>query len=559
MSNDKIILDQILDAKRTHLAPSATPSDFFEVFTAEQVLKDFDLSYDEIESGIVGGGDDGGIDGLFVFVNGDLVQEDTDFSVVRKSVAIDLVITQAKTSVGFTESAIDKFVAVSEDLLDLSKPIASFASVYNAELRAGMDRFRSAHSGLVTAFPKIHITYAYATKGDKPHPKVERKAELLKAKVKQLFSSASVDVQFLGAEQLLELARRMPKTTYTLNLAETAISSTGEVGYVCLVRLSELNKFITDDKGDLLRHIFEANVRDYQGRTEVNDSIQESLQQAHEDFWWLNNGITILAAQVTSSGRTLTVEDPQIVNGLQTSTEIFNFFRKNPTAVDKRNLLVRVIVPVKAESRDRIIKATNSQTYVQPASLRATDKIHRDIEEYLKPYGLFYDRRKNHYKNEGKPIERVVGIPLMAQAVMSIALQRPNDARARPSSLLKSQEDYDQLFSVTQPISLYRVCAEIMKQAEAHLKADATLPVKDRANIRFYVAMYVSAVALKKKRPTIAELSALDVASSLTTEILEESYAAVLDIYRKAGGTDQIAKGPDLLTSLTTALGKQYP
>ena len=61
------------------------------------------------------------------------------------------------------------------------------------------------------------------------------------------------------------------------------------------------------------------------------------------------------------------------------------------------------MVPTEDESRDRIIKATNSQTVVPPSSLRATQRIHRDIEEYLQQKGLFYDRRKNHYKNEGKP------------------------------------------------------------------------------------------------------------------------------------------------------------
>lgn len=559
MSNDKIILDQILEAKRTALKPSASPVEFFEIFAAEQALKDFDLSYEEIEAGILGGGGDGGIDGLYVFVNGELVQDDTDFSVFKKSVEIELIMTQAKTSAGFSEAAMDKFIAVSEDLLDLSKPIQGFASVYCAELRDGMELFRRTHTALVARFPAIKFTYAYATKGAVVDPKVARKAGLLRTKVQGFFSAASVDVKFLGAPELLALARQLPKTTYTLNLAETPISSTGDVGYVCLVRLRELHNFITDDKGKLQRNIFEANVRDYQGRTEVNDSIGESLNQAHEDFWWLNNGITVLASQVTSSGRTLTIEDPQIVNGLQTSTEIFNYFTRSPNADDNRNLLVRVVVPVKAESRDRIIKATNSQTAVQPASLRATDKIHRDIEEHLTPFGLYYDRRKNRYKNEGKPVERVVGIPLMAQAVMSILLQRPNDARARPSSLLKSQTDYEQIFSARTPIGVYRVCAEIVKKTEAHLKADSSLALKDRANLRFYVAMYVASITIGRAKPTAEQLALLDPLVSVSETNLADAFVAVHGLYRTAGATDQVAKGPALLKAILESLKQRFP
>jgi hypothetical protein len=38
---------------------------------------------------------------------------------------------------------------------------------------------------------------------------------------------------------------------------------------------------------------------------------------------------------------------------------------------------------------------------------------------------------------------------------MAIALQRPNDARAHPSSLLKRNEDYEKVFNRSYPIALY--------------------------------------------------------------------------------------------------------
>ena len=44
--------------------------------------------------------------------------------------------------------------------------------------------------------------------------------------------------------------------------------------------------------------IFESNVRDYQGNTDVNEGIAASLGTASsEDFWWLNNGVTVLATK----------------------------------------------------------------------------------------------------------------------------------------------------------------------------------------------------------------------------------------------------------------------
>jgi hypothetical protein len=65
-NNDQIILDQILEQQRAQRAPSASKSNFFETFVVEQVLKDADLSDEEIESGLVGDGGDGGIDGIYL-------------------------------------------------------------------------------------------------------------------------------------------------------------------------------------------------------------------------------------------------------------------------------------------------------------------------------------------------------------------------------------------------------------------------------------------------------------------------------------------------------------
>lgn len=559
-SNDRIILDQVLEQQRQAVAPGLDAAKYFEIFTAEQILKDFDLSYDEIEFGVVAGGGDGGIDGLYVFINGELLQEDTDINDIRKNVQIDVFLIQAKTGAGFSESAMDRFATATDDLFDLSKALGELKTVYNEELLEAADRFRLAYQALASRFPRLTVNYIYATKGDQLHPNVERKGTKLEAVVKKHFSSAEFRCSFFGAPALLDLARRAPTTAYELKLAENPISATGDVAFVCLVSLKSLYAFITDRHGQIIRHIFEANVRDYQGKTQVNEQIQDTLQHpSTEDFWWLNNGVTILASRATQSGKSLTVENPEIVNGLQTSTEIHAYFKASNTDNEARNVLVRVIVPNAAESRDRIIKATNSQTAIPPASLRATDRIHRDIEQYLRPFGLYYDRRKNFYKNEGKPIGRIVSIPQMAQAVMAIALQRPDTARARPSSLIKKDDEYLRLFSSTYPIEIYRASAQIMKQVETFLAQHAdTLSSADRNNLRFYVAMAACQDTLKKAQPTSADIATL-AASPLDGGVLEFSYQFVRTQYQSLGATDQAAKGPGLLAGIKALMNAKYP
>lgn len=554
-SNDRIILDEVLKQRHAEVDPGASASDFFELFAAEQIIKDHDLSYDEIESGIVGDGGDGGIDAMYLFVNGELVQEDPDYAHLKKNINLDLIIVQAKTSPGFQETPVERFITVSDDIFDLSKSPANLAGVYNEKLLESISAFRTVHQQLAAKFPNLRVAFFYVTKGDKPDVNVQRKVEKLKAAVHRHFPSAEFFFEFLGASNLLALARRAPQTTYTLALAENPISSEGQVGFVCLVRVRDYFSFVTDETGGLRRQLFEANVRDYQGRTEVNDEIQQSLQEKHpEDFWWLNNGITILAAKASQGGKALTIEDPQIVNGLQTSTEVFNYCKKFNTESDTRKILVRVIVPGEPESRDRIIKATNSQTAVQQASLRATDKIHRDIEELFRPRGLYYDRRKNFYKNEGKPRDKIVGIPHLAQAVMAVLLQRPDTARARPSSLLKKNDDYAKVYNSSYPIQLYYMCAETMRRVEEYLKSSASgLATKERNNLRFYVVMHAVAMLAAKAKPTASDLAKLDV-SKLDDARIAASLAVIKSEFSVLGGTDQVAKGPLLLSAIHVQL-----
>ena len=78
------------------------------------------------------------------------------------------------------------------------------------------------------------------------------------------------------------------------------------------------------------------------------------------------------------TNKEIVIENPEIVNGLQTSREIFNYFSNNKMNIDseKRNVLVRIIEPDDEDSRDKIIFATNNQTNIPQYSLRVTDNIH---------------------------------------------------------------------------------------------------------------------------------------------------------------------------------------
>ena len=145
------------------------------------------------------------------------------------------------------------------------------------------------------------------------------------------------------------------------------------------------------------------------------------------------------------------------------------------------------------EARDRIIRATNSQTPIPKASLRATDEVHRQIEEFMKPRNLFYDRRKNFYKNDGKKPKDIISVPFMSQCLISVLMQKPDYARARPSTLLDDDESYEKLFHKNNDLITYFRLSSLGRRIELHLKKNGRYTVAEINDIKFYV-LYAVAV-----------------------------------------------------------------
>ena len=326
-------------------------------------------------------------------------------------------------------------------------------------------------------------------------------------------------------------------------------------GYIVLTPLGEYVNFLKDSDGKIQADLFESNVRDFQGNTEVNAEIKNTLQCEREaDFWWMNNGVTILASRATLTGDTVTMENPQIVNGLQTSTQIAQHFHE--ASGDCRSVMVKVVSSDNEETRDKIIKATNRQNFIQAATLRATDKVQRDIETALRSVGLFYDRRKNYYKNQGRPIAKIISIPLMAQSVMTVVLQRPDAARARPSSLIKKDSDYSRVFSENFPIGLYINAAVLIRRVESVLKRRSEMTAKDRNNIRFYALFWLTAVVARSATPTKQAVADIDY-KVIQDRTIEEAVDEAWDVYETLGPTDQIAKSTELRDAIIARVTAQ--
>jgi AIPR protein len=539
-------------------APHLPNDKAFERYCAEQLLKHNDLSDEEIESGLLGGSDDGGIDAVYFFINRTLILDETE--VPEPAITASLILIQAKYQGGFGENAVEGMHTFARDLLDYSKPVEQLTYL-NSIARDSISRFREKYDQILGSPHEFYIWFCYATKSDQPaNDKVNKRVENLKAFVLSRISAAKVEFRFYGCRELLRVARESASTTLPIQISKHFSTDDGSV--VCLVSLKSFAQFLTDERGEIRRGVLEPNVRDYQGsRNPVNSDIRSTLETTDAtEFWWLNNGITLLAASCSLAGNKLTVQTPEIVNGLQTSQEIFSFFKENPEKSDDRHVLIRVIVPPEDQTRNRITKATNFQTTVNPVSLHATDQIHFDIEERLKLYGLFYDRRKGHYRNLRKPISQIVSIHDLARAVIAVVLQEPNNSRARPQSLLNKEESYSRIFNNDYNRDLYVTSILIDRQVSDYLKTRDDLPRDERRDIRFYIDMLVACAFTENATPSVQDVASLaqTVISPIPAEILAGCTSTVIDVYRRLGGTDKVAKGTELRQELISDLADFY-
>ena len=139
IQHSQTLLKSLIEQMRVQDYPDMPVDKYFEIFAAQQVLKDsrFDLDPDEIESGIVGGGGDGGVDGFYLFANRRLIREDTDLADFKgQQLSIELVIVQSKNTNSFEESVPSKLKDFVEQCLRLDAPTATAKTLYGKSLAA---------------------------------------------------------------------------------------------------------------------------------------------------------------------------------------------------------------------------------------------------------------------------------------------------------------------------------------------------------------------------------------------------------------------------------------
>lgn len=533
--NNTIVLTGCISEFKKNNELNIPDSEIFEMFSLTQSTKDLDLCFDDLENSIVDGSKDGGIDSIIIIIDDDYISNinsilDYKFN---SNTILKIIFSQSKAENSFKETTIDKLITTFPFLLDLEKTEEELSERFNSGVVTKALIIKKVWIETLMKAGKIEIEINYFSKANevKTNNAYESKVEQLKSIIFEKTNSKNIIFNNYSSKELLELYQKRKPSRLELTFKEVPVTTdfNDGYGYVGIVNVKDYYNFITDDNELIIESIFESNIRHYQGDVDVNNKIKGSLKNEFKiDFWWLNNGITIIAENPSQVSKTLSLENVQIVNGLQTTFTLEKYFKGIENAEkDNRSILVKVIVldsEKNKEAIDRIISSTNSQNAVPPVLLRATDDIQRKIELYFLSKGYYYDRRKNFYKNIGKPAAKIFTIQSTAQAVQSIVHFEPDTARAKPTTLIKTKESYEKIFNEKTPYEVYLICSLINKKIKEYIMNNL---VKEEKSLAKAYALHLTrclvSVVLNKSKYSKNDIKSLDT-EKITKENCDSSF-----------------------------------
>ncbi|WP_412469276.1 AIPR family protein [Pedobacter sp. KLB.chiD] len=529
-SQIKILLEGCLGKFTEDNALVEKESEIFELFCLFQITKSLDIAFEEIQDSIVDGGNDGGIDSLMVLIDDNYISamEDIDDITFSRKTAATIIISQCKKESSFKEAAVDKIITTLPELFDLSKNQQDLLIRFNADLTERAEIARLVWQRCSANGGKLEVIFNYCSFAEEisVNGAFRSKTAQLEQLAKDRFYGSTVVYNNYSCKELLTLYSTQKLQRLAIRYKETPLSTSfGEagIGYVGTVKLADYKAFLTDEDSSIREDLFESNIRHFQGLVDVNKKIKETIESNHnEDFWWLNNGITIIASAPSLVGTVLSVDNVQIVNGLQTSYSIF--LNHDGDKSDLRSVMVKVIINEEKAIIDHIIASTNSQNPVSAALLRATDEIQRNIELHFLNKGYYYDRRKNYYKNQGKPVSKIFSIQTAAQAVESILFDNPYSARSKPTSLIKEDNTYNKIFNKQFEHQIFLNCCLILKATGEYLAGLENRELKNKlSNFKLHIARIATSFILNKEEYTLEDLSTLDL-GEYTTDKFNSAY-----------------------------------
>lgn len=231
-----------------------------------------------------------------------------------------------------------------------------------------------------------------------------------------------------------------------------------------------------DNPLDINEDVFNENVRVYKPKHRVNKAIVDSAKsESNYQFFYLNNGITILCEEIDyspfTSSPVVPLKNLQIINGGQTSHSLFKVHLSEPEKINNIEVLVRVCETKKNDPiTEKISETSNNQIPIGNRDLHSNDNIQKKLQNQFDTLGYYYERKPNQY--DDKPKAKVLNNEILGQLFMAYHLEMPSEAKNSKTKVFG--ELYDDIFNediieageLLRLFKLYKPLLEIKKEIQ---------------------------------------------------------------------------------------------
>jgi len=226
--------------------------------------------------------------------------------------------------------------------------------------------------------------------------------------------------------------------------------------------------------------IYSKNIRSFIGLSEINNDIINTLVREPSNFFYLNNGITLICKELkkspyNSGTRELGkfhLKDLTVINGAQTVGSITYAFKKQPEKVNIAKVFIKIIslenTPLEFDKNITI--ASNTQNKIEKRDFISLDEKQKKLKSDFYLSGYVY-----HVKRDDQTIKRDSKNFYFEEATISLAcFQEDVDYSTyakREIGKLWEEKPYKQLFKdslsingLINIIKIYRAIDEFIKK-----------------------------------------------------------------------------------------------
>ena len=349
------------------------------------------------------------------------------------------------------------------------------------------------------------------------------------------------------------------------------------------VALPDVYGFLRDykqERGDLYL-LYDKNVRQHLPASRINKKIVETLNETPDRFGFYNNGITIVVNDYSYTDGTLTLTNPSVVNGCQTTRSIFDVFDKKlnsgGTGQNKelvewqvqagRGLVTVKIVRVNEQSDElleQIVRFTNSQNSVRDQDFLALEDRFKNWQKELAKHGIYLEIQqggsisqkaiqKAHPTNQQFDATHFANAFDLLKIYGAGWLRQPGNAWSKNKAFAPNGEYYDQLVEGAFDAHDLIECFYLQKAADKYQFGKKAFQTRRITRFLFYfVTLELLRRLLKRNNYADDPRTCTDALRLLRDaqkdDLLLDAALHVVDNYMTSGDEDSFAKDPDYET-----------